>query len=314
MMNIYNIGRSAFAVVLWLMSWHTQAATTATFRPDSNHVEIGDWLKLHLVVRTAPGTSVQFPPFAGDTLGRLDIVSKSNIDTATANGQWVLTQQLEVAAYDSGIFQVPPVTIYAVAQQQADSVTTEAFEILTSTLPVDTAKPFRPIKAPLEVPYTWHEFLPWMIGVAIWIAALLIGLWFYDRYKKKKAEAPKRQKPKEPAHIWALRELRQLESTRLWQEDSKQYHSKLTDILRLYLEYRFDYYAMEATTEEIGRKLNALNIGIDPQSQLMEVLRLADFVKFAKLNPAPDEHLRSMQRAIAFVEQTKQLEETNIQK
>jgi hypothetical protein len=45
---------------------------------------------------------------------------------------------------------------------------------------------------------------------------------------------------------------------------------------------------------------------MDASSKLMETLRLADFVKFAKHNPAPDANMRSMQSAMAFVDMTKQ--------
>jgi hypothetical protein len=34
-------------------------------------------------------------------------------------------------------------------------------------------------------------------------------------------------------------------------------------------------------------------------------LRLADFVKFAKMNPAPDQNMKSMQDALTFVDMTK---------
>jgi hypothetical protein len=123
-----------------------------------------------------------------------------------------------------------------------------------------------------------------------------------------------RPRPKEPAHIWANKELKKLEGEKLWQSDKvKEYHSKLTDILRLYLEFRFNYYAMEATTEEIIAEVNKREISMDASAKLQETLRLADFVKFAKMNPAPDQNTKSMQSALDFVEMTKQLEETNTQ-
>ena len=47
---------------------------------------------------------------------------------------------------------------------------------------------------------------------------------------------------------------------------------------------------------------------MDATARLQETLRLADFVKFAKLNPAPDQNMKSIQDAIAFVEMTKPIE------
>ena len=86
----------------------------------------------------------------------------------------------------------------------------------------------------------------------------------------------------------------------------------MTDILRLYLEFRFGYYAMEATTEEIMSRVYNLDIGMDAGSRLREILSLADFVKFAKMNPAPDQNMKSIQDEFAFIEKTKPLvDETN---
>jgi hypothetical protein len=181
-------------------------------------------------------------------------------------------------------------------------------------MPVDTTKPIKPIKAPLKVDYKLNEFTWWIVGLVLLLIALIGGFIWYRRYKNKPAPVVARPRPKEPAHIWANKELKKLEGEKLWQSDKvKEYHSKLTDILRLYLEFRFNYYAMEATTEEIIAEVNKREISMDASAKLQETLRLADFVKFAKMNPAPDQNTKSMQSALDFVEMTKQLEETNTQ-
>ena len=145
------------------------------------------------------------------------------------------------------------------------------------------------------------------------IIAVIIAGFLYIRYKNRPAPTLARPRPKEPAHIWAVKELKKLDQERLWQNDNvKLYHSRLTDILRLYLEFRFGYYAMEATTEEIMSRVYNLDIGMDAGSRLREILSLADFVKFAKMNPAPDQNMKSIQDAFAFIEKTKPVvEETN---
>jgi hypothetical protein len=48
---------------------------------------------------------------------------------------------------------------------------------------------------------------------------------------------------------------------------------------------------------------------MDAGARLREILRLADFVKFAKMNPAPDQNTKSLQDAFIFVDMTKPKEE-----
>jgi hypothetical protein len=69
---------------------------------------------------------------------------------------------------------------------------------------------------------------------------------------------------------------------------------------------------MEATTEEIMTKAYGLDINMETGARLRAILSLADFVKFAKMNPAPDQNSKSMQDALDFVEMTKPVEEVII--
>ena len=150
-----------------------------------------------------------------------------------------------------------------------------------------------------------REFLWWIVALVVLLVAAIVGYFLYKKYKKKPKAIIERPKPKDPPHIWAKKELQKLEQAKLWQRnDHKQYYSRLSDILRSYLEYRYDYYALESTTEEINQDIDKFSVSLDTKSNLMQVLRLADFVKFAKLNPAPDNNTRSLENAKRFVDTT----------
>ena len=294
--------------LLSFISIPCSAQISATFKGDSAKVEIGDHLNMKLVVNAKGDYVVDFPRFDGDTIGKIDIVKKSSIDTAKFGGNTVYSQNITIAAYQEGNYIFSPFKVYYLdkATGVVDSTYTNDWVLQVTSVKVDTTKPIKPIKAPLKVPYQWREFTWWIIAALVLIIAAIIGYLLYRKYKKKPAEVVARPRPKDPPHIWANRELRKLEQEKLWQKDDvKGYHSRLTDILRSYLEYRFDYYAMEATTEEIRTEIERLNIQGEANYQIMETLRLADFVKFAKLNPAPDQNMKSLQNAFAFVELTK---------
>jgi hypothetical protein len=92
-----------------------------------------------------------------------------------------------------------------------------------------------------------------------------------------------RPKPVEPAHVWALAELKKLNSEKLWQKDEhKKYYSRLSEIIRSYLEYRYDVLALESTTDEI--KVMIADKGIDSGYQTkvdrsIDISRLCEVCK-----------------------------------
>lgn len=289
-----------------LLCCNTSAQVTATLKADSNHIEIGDHLQLKLTIQSPKTHILQWPKFDGDTIGKMEIIERSKIDTSALSNKLVFTQTLVVSAFDSGSYVISPQAIFFLNQQKAtDSVFTNDYVIDVKTLDVDTAKPIKPIKAPLKVSYELREFFWWIVaGIAL--LALIIGLFLYRKYYKKKKTIVESTRPTEPEHIWALNELKKLEEQKLWQNDQhKLYYSKISDILRSYLEYRYDILAMESTTDEIAKLISSLSISREHQNRLIETLQLADFAKFAKMTPLPDQNMRSMENARAFVEHTK---------
>jgi len=100
--------------------------------------------------------------------------------------------------------------------------------------------------------------------------------------------------------------LGQLEAEKLWQKgEIKLYHSKLTEIIREYIEYRFHVLALESTTEEILERFKEGQINDELFDKLRTMLELADLVKFARQRPLPDEHTKSMELAHEFVRATR---------
>lgn len=118
-------------------------------------------------------------------------------------------------------------------------------------------------------------------------------------------------KPKEPAHIVALRELDRIKNEKIWQkEKTKQYYSEVTDVLRVYIEDRFDMRAMEQTTDEIldGFRYRKDLLSEKSFTNLSQILSLADLVKFAKYKTLPDDDNLTLVNSYFFVNETKKEE------
>ena len=85
----------------------------------------------------------------------------------------------------------------------------------------------------------------------------------------------------------------------------KEYYTELVDILRQYLQGRFGINAMEMTSSQIVRALRSNPETRMTADEMRGVLSVADFVKFAKVRPLPDDNVKAFNRATNFVDSTK---------
>ena len=301
---MFDIRLCSLALLLAFISVNANAQVAAGFYFDSTRILIGDPLGVKLSIKQTEGTTVQYPIFK-DTLGDFEIIESYKIDTAKVGSEMLFTQRFTVSAYDSGLYSILPQKIYFTKDGLLDSTYTDVQFVEVNTLPVDTSKPIKPIKGPLDVKLKLSDYLPYIIGALVALLLALLGWWLYRRYKKKNIAVPQKEKPKEPAHIWAMKELQKLEQEKVWQkEEVKVYYTRLTDILRMYLEYPFDVLAMESTTDEIRAMILRDEVPEDAQLKLLEILKLADLVKFAKMTPLTDEHYKCLVASREFVKAT----------
>ena len=116
-----------------------------------------------------------------------------------------------------------------------------------------------------------------------------------------------------PPYEQAIQELDTIKQQKLWQKGrSKEYYTEITDTLRRYVAERFGISAMEMTSGEILDLLRKEPEAKPVYDNLKQIMNLADFVKFAKMNPLPDEKDLSMSNAYAFVNQTKVEEQPEV--
>jgi hypothetical protein len=102
-----------------------------------------------------------------------------------------------------------------------------------------------------------------------------------------------------------LEALRKLEAEKLWQQGRvKEYHSRVSDIVRTYIEQTMSINAMEMTTDAILSACEIKALNQRNTDELQELLERADLVKFAKFQPLANEHEASMKNAVSFVEST----------
>ena len=280
---------------------------------DSTHMLIGDQLKLILEIEKPADMDIEFPVVPDTFSSHIEVVKRLPVDTFKLEDKdrVKLSQSILISSFDSGSHVIPPFFFKVKHNQLTDSLATKAMIFQVLTMKIDTTKGPVDIKVPYGAPLSLKEVIPYILGIIL-IAAIIFFIFYYMRWKKKNVPLfNKPEKPKEPAHIIALRELDRIKAQKLWQQEKiKQYYSEVADTVRNYIENRFDIPAMEQTsTETIGVfKQNKELIDGNSLNQIQHILSLADLVKFAKYTPLPDDNNLALMNAYFFVNQTRKEE------
>ncbi|MBS0010606.1 MAG: hypothetical protein KFF49_04310 [Bacteroidales bacterium] len=276
---------------------------------DSSDIYIGDQAEYTITVTQPPGIRLTIPEYT-DTLHRnLEILSQSAIDTSyEESGEIRLRKSYIITSFDTGYYMIPPFYLeYETGQGKkmffSDYVPLRVRRVDIS--PPDSSDVIFDIIGPEQVPYGAGEIVPWVLLVII----IGIAAWLLYRYLPRRKKSEEEDKgpaiPAEAIHIITFRELDKLEKQMLWQAAKiKEYYSRLTEILRYYIEIRYNIRALEMTSEEI---LSAL-AGIEPDenhlSVLRQILQNADLSKFARYKHDDDTNRSAMALAREFVKLT----------
>ena len=270
---------------------------------DTNRALIGDQLKLKLSVDKPENIPVDFP-FIRDTLTKkIEIIGSNVIDTVrTSSDRLILSQDLLIAVYDTGIFIIPPLEFAVHAEKSEDTVKT--LPVYFEILPVSLDSTIRDIRANYKAPISFLELYPYiLLAIAF---GLLIGLLiYYIKKKRRKGQQIISDGPLELPEIIALRELEQLKEGKTWlQKSVKPYYIRLTEILRTYVERHYNIMALEQTTDEILLSLKKTLCSSADRNLLAGILNLADLVKFAKVVPDQVENATQVDLAMDFIRNT----------
>jgi hypothetical protein len=298
--------------IIWLLvlGWtHTAVAQVVTVRGSfgADSVMIGEQTRYRITVESADDVQIGLPVYS-DTLSReIEILQASDIDTTYRDGRRVISQEYLVTSFDPGWNTVPPQPVTFRTAGFADTVYTTALLLTVLAPDVDPAQPIKPIKPPVNTPLSLAEILPWLLygyGAILVIAAMALLAWYY--FRKKKDPEYFAAVPAEPAHLVAFRDLQKLEKDELPKRGMiKEYYTRLTEIIRVYITRQFDIHAMERTTSEILGEFAVRNTGDRELTGMLEgLLMLADLVKFAKEDPSHEENVMHLRNAMNFVEKT----------
>lgn len=301
-----------FCLIIFPVAHGQDVKVTSEF--DTSRIFIGDQINFKITVDQPLGIKLDLPYFRDTLVKNIEILSGPLVDSSKKDGRVLITEKYLITSFDSGFYHIPPV--FAEIKNEnglkrffSDNARLEVMR--TNVAPADTTAKIYDIIEPYRAPVTLGEILPWVLLAGLAAALIWLAIVYIRKLRKPKDIKEEVINP-DPAHVIAFRELERLKEEQLWQRgEIKSYYSSLTEILRKYLENRYEVYSLELTTSETLDALFRKGFKKDNSyNQLRSVLTVADLVKFAKYKPGPEEHEAHFQHAWEFVDTTKVVETT----
>lgn len=314
---IRYIGKTIVTLVVALVCSRVAAGQellSSTFSKDT--ILIGDQVEWGARVNVPKDVTLWVDSLLNPVVPGVELISDYTFDTLKRKRDYYdIDMKAIITSFDSGSYYLPRQVFYFYkGEELVDTLVVDGRNLEVTTIPIDTATyQMYDIKGPYTYPVTFKEVIPW---VGLGLLLLLAGYMIYRVIKNRRENRPLFGKVAEPdpPHISALRNLENIRSKKLWQNNKeKEYYTEITDTLREYIEARYSVSTFEKTSAEIIKELEAKEVSGAEWEELKELFGVADLVKFAKYKAASEENERAIPIAVRFVNATYviKLEEDN---
>ena len=273
----------------FLLAFPMLYAQEVKVETNTKNIKIGEQIQYKVSVETPADTPVSFPE--GQTFAPLEMVKNRAADTLRDGGKYRLVKEYYLTQFDEGKYTIPSQKIRINNKDYfTDSLLVEVHTVAIDTLkqPLYDIKPIQEVKKP----FTSYG---WILTIIAAVLLLLIVSFVYFVFIRKKKFPFLQTQKKLPPFDRAIQDLKELQNSKyLIQSQHKEYYTRLTDIVKAYLEEEVHILAKESTTDELLTKINLLqekgklNLNQETITNLKRVLQTADLVKFAKNKPSDD--------------------------
>ena len=270
---------------------------------DKAKITVGDKLKYTIEVIAASNITLELPGFA-EFLGGFAITDYKKSEPKKSGENLIYKLEYTLDVYLAETYSIPPARItYTLGDgHNAKQVLTTPIFVIVESVLQDEDNQLRDIK-PVATPRVKISRKIWflIIGSSVLIIGIIVLVIILLKRRKNYVA------PVIPAHIIALKALEDIKTRGLVEKGKiKEYYFLISNVLRHYIENRFDLMAPEMTTEEFLQELGKTTaIENNYQSILKDYLTHCDMVKFAKYIPSTDEIDKVYSIALDFIEQTK---------
>ena len=249
---------------------------------DSFAIYMGQQAHVTIDVTARKGDKIAFPSLKENhyLVSGVELLKVSKADTISLENNLIkVSKQLTITSFDEFNYPIPSFTI----KVNGKDYQTNALSLKVIAVDVDTLH--------LDNPFAWSDWQPLILFSLLLIISCIAFLYCAVKLKKNKPIFAKKKVIKHiPAHKKALSTIEEVKHKK-WanSDDQKLYYTKLTNILRCYIEERFGFNALEMTSSEIIEQLKLVS-NKQMIQELKELFETADLVKFAKYSVAMNEN------------------------
>ncbi len=280
---------------------------------DSMNIVVGGQVGLNVSVSVPKGHNCHILALPDTLSPEVEVVEALKPDTIDRGDLIEYMRRYIVTSFDTGLHYVGPIPM--VVDADSSMLSTPDFSLSVTNpfqqmeVAEDGVNKITDINGAEDAPFQWGELLlywPWALGAVLIVALVFLVRFLIKKYGRKGGDVAVVDVPDEPCELTAMRNLERIRDEKLWMHNQvKEFYSDLTETLRRYVSARYGIQAMESTSSEIMEQL-AKPLSANPKEAevLSDILSQADYVKFAKMEPLPDENDRAVANAIDFVNLT----------
>ena len=265
----------------------------------------GDVLTFTLETEYQPDVKIELPEIS-DRFSEFRLIGDGSARPKKKGGRMLAERWYKLQADTAGSYIIDSIeATYTLPDGTQEALKTpKIFLEIVSLLEEEGAvNDIRDIKPPVDISNLYRVALTILAVLLAAILVILIGGRFFARWRRRAIEqklAPR------PPHEEALEALQRLLGKRLIEKGlPKEFCFEISEILRRYIQARFDFPAIDLTTEEILPRVEDDGIVKDTLKPLVrEFLTQTDLVKFAKHLPARDELDKIIENTRTFINET----------
>ena len=270
---------------------------------DTTSIHLGDPVSVRIAVDHPQGWTVRWADSVD--VAPFEVLRFEAADPIAVEGAMRSAAELIVTSFELGELELPSIEVVATGPDGAvETLATDPFRIGVESVGLDQSGEIREIKGPLSIARSWWGALGWMLLVLA-VAAGAVYLWRRRQSRPVAALPGPPPPPPRPHHLVALEALAALEASSLLERGQvKEYHVRVSEIVRSYVEGQLAVPALEMTTAEVADGLARAALGAPVCEAFRGFLDRCDLVKFAKWRPSPDDARAMVEEARGLVRMT----------
>ncbi|MDH3271361.1 MAG: BatD family protein [Gemmatimonadota bacterium] len=251
---------------------------------DTALVTVGDRISLQVTV-DHPGDAAVVWPDSLD-LTPFEVLEARAAPTRSRGDRSISSSTFTLTAFELGQLEVPSFSITVLHPDgREETLETDRFGVEVVSVGVDEAGDIRDIRGPIAIPRSLLALLAWALLFMLFGAGAVVA---FRRYWEGRHadEGIRPGPPPRPPHEIALEQLRRVQEARLLESGQiKEYHIRVSEIIRRFVEEVHHVRALEMTTWEVIDGLTSAGVDEGMRRDLRRFLDQCDLVKFAKVRP-----------------------------